>query len=151
MKQRQCDGQLVLSKRSSLRQPTSPTTMRCSLHSCERPSATPFKVWIRRMTSPLFSSLCPLPWLKSGRWTGQPSSGILRHTSAAWQTGLGFVLQGFGGVRGQLIDTSSSTNAYLAADVVRRALPLKYVSVHPWMCQLHGCLLFFGLAGKQCC
>lgn len=33
-----------------------PQPMRFLLHSCDCLSATPFKVWIRRMTSPLFPS-----------------------------------------------------------------------------------------------
>lgn len=49
-----------------------------SLHSCERPATTPFKGVDKTYDlSPRSSPLAPLPWLKSGCWTGQPSSGIL--------------------------------------------------------------------------
>lgn len=116
-----------------------------SPHSCDRPSATPFKVWIRRMTSPLFPSLCLLPWLKSGCWTGQPSSGILQHTSAAWRTGPSFVLQGFGGVRGSAYRHLLFHQClYLCVDVVRIASSLKYVPDQAWMDQPHGCIHVFG-------
>lgn len=103
----ECEGlslsrQWALSNRSSLRQPpaTPQQPERPSLHSCDHPSAVPFKVWIRCVTSPLSRPSVPFPnWSQTSR-TGQPSGGVPRHTSAAWLTGPGFVLWGFGGVKG---------------------------------------------------
>ena len=118
IKQRQCDGQWVLSKRSSLRQPTSsppPPTIEALLTAFLWPSVRHAIQGVDKTydLSPLFPSLCPLPWLKSGCWTGQPSSSILQHTSAAWRTGPSFVSVGIWGSKGvKLIDTSSSTSAF---------------------------------------
>lgn len=96
IKQRQCDGQSLFFKRSSLRQPTSPT-VQGFLAAFLWPSGHHA---IQGVVKTHDLSPLPLPWLKSGCWSGQPSTGILQHTSASWQTGLGFVLQGFGGIRG---------------------------------------------------
>lgn len=91
------------SKRSSLRQPPSPALPTpFPLHSCGRRAAAPFKVWIRRMTSPLL----PLPPSPPSIEVRTLTRSSKQRHPAAYLGSLtdrapgGFVARGFEGVGG---------------------------------------------------